>query len=41
MFYPDKKDPTKDHIHKFMLALKLMNFDHEDVVCILFPFMFE
>ena len=37
----DKKDPTEDHIHKFMLALRLMNVEHEDIVYKIFPFTFE
>lgn len=38
---PHKKDPSKDHIHKFMLTLKLMNVENEDVVCRMLPFTFE
>jgi hypothetical protein len=31
----------EDHIKKFILAIRLMNVQHEDVVCILFPYTFE
>jgi hypothetical protein len=31
----------EDNINKFILAIKLMNVQHEDVVCILFPYTFE
>ena len=31
----------KDHIKKFILAIRLMNFQHEDVVCSIFPYTFE
>ena len=37
----DKKEPTKSHLNKFMLALILLNVEHEYVVCRLFPFTFE
>ena len=38
---PEKKDSTEDHIKKFILAIRLMNVEHEDVMCILFPYTFE
>ena len=31
----------EDHIKKVILAIKLMNVQHEDVVCRLFPYKFE
>jgi hypothetical protein len=40
-FDPKKKDSTENHIKKFMLAVRLMNMEHEDVVCRLFPYTFE
>jgi hypothetical protein len=40
-FDPNKKDSTKDHIKKFMRIVRLMNKEHEDVVCRLFPYTFE
>jgi hypothetical protein len=40
-FVPDKKYFVEDHIKKFMLVVRLMNVQYEDVVCILFPYMFE
>jgi hypothetical protein len=44
-FYPnlilDKKYSTEDHIKKFMLVVRLMNVQYEDVVCRLFPYTFE
>jgi hypothetical protein len=40
-FDPDGKDFVEDHIKKFMLVVRLMNVQHEDVVCILFPYTFE
>ena len=30
----------EDHIRKFMLSLRLLNVEHEDVVCRLFPYTF-
>jgi hypothetical protein len=38
---PEKKDSTEDHIKKFILAIRLVNVEHEDVMCILFPYTFE
>jgi hypothetical protein len=31
----------EDHIKKFILAIRLMNIQHEDIVCSLFPYTFE
>jgi hypothetical protein len=38
---PKTSGSPEDHIKKFILAIKLMNVQHEDVVCILFPYMFD
>ena len=40
-FNLDEKEPAEDHARKFMLAIRLLNVEHEDVVCRLFPFTFE
>jgi hypothetical protein len=40
-FDPDSKQIVEDHIKKFMLAIRLRNVEHEDVVCRLFPYTFE
>ena len=40
-FNPDSKEPTEDHVKKFMLAVRLLDVEHEDVVCRLFPYTFE
>jgi ribonuclease HI len=40
-FDPDSKQIADDHIKKFMLAIRLRNVEHEDVVCRLFPYTFE
>jgi hypothetical protein len=40
-FDPDEKQIAEDHIKKFMLAIRLRNVEHEDVVCRLFPYTFE
>jgi hypothetical protein len=40
-FDPDSKQIAEDHIKKFMLATRLCNVEHEDVVCRLFPYTFE
>jgi hypothetical protein len=40
-FDPDSKQIAEDHIKKFMLAVRLRNVEHEDVVCRLFPYTFE
>jgi hypothetical protein len=39
-FDPNKDIFPKDHIKQFMLALNLMNVQHEDVVCMFFYFTF-
>jgi hypothetical protein len=31
----------EDHITKFILAIRLMNIQHEDLVCRIFPYTFE
>jgi hypothetical protein len=36
----DSKKSTKDHIKKLMLVFRLQSVEHEDVVCILFPYTF-
>jgi hypothetical protein len=40
-FDPETSGLPKDHIKKFILAIILMNVQHEDVVCIMFPYTFE
>jgi hypothetical protein len=40
-FDPDSKQIVEYHIKKFMLAIRLRNVEHEDVVCRLFPYTFE
>jgi len=40
-FHPNNKASPEDHVSKFMLAVSLMNVQNEDVVCRLFPYMFE
>jgi hypothetical protein len=40
-FDPNKYIPPKYHIKKFMLAVRLMNVQHEDVVCHIFPYTLE
>jgi hypothetical protein len=32
MFDPDKKESPEDPVNKFMLAARLMNVQHEDVI---------
>jgi hypothetical protein len=39
-FDPDNDLSPKDHIKQFMLSLRLMDVQHEDVVCRLFPYTF-
>ena len=36
-FDPNNDVTLKDHIKQFMLSLRLMDVQHEDVVCRLFP----
>jgi hypothetical protein len=38
---PETSGLPEDHIKKFIHAIRLMNVQHEDVVCILFPYTFE
>lgn len=40
-FNPDKKEFMEDHVNKFMLALRILNVEHKDIVYRLFPFTFE
>ena len=40
-FDPDDKGLAENHIDKFILVVQTMNFQHEDVVCQLFPLTFE
>lgn len=40
-FDVDTKETPEDHINKFMLVVQLMNVQHEDVVCMLFPYTLE
>jgi hypothetical protein len=40
-FYPETSGLPEDHIKKFILAIRLMNVQNEDVVCTLFPYTFE
>ena len=35
-FYPWKGVSAKDHLQNFYLVLNLLNFDHDDVACIIF-----
>ena len=39
-FDPDNVVTPEDHIKQFMISLKFMDVQHEDVVCILFPYTF-
>jgi hypothetical protein len=38
---PETSGLPEDHIKKFILMIRLMNIQHEDVVCKLFPYTFE
>jgi len=40
-FVPDNKYFVEEHIKNFMFVVQLMNVQYEDVVCILFTYMFE
>lgn len=40
-FHPKKKELVEDHINKFVLAIRILNSEHGDVVCKLFPFTFK
>ena len=39
-FDPDNDVTPEDHIKQFMLSLRLMDVQHEDLVCGLFPYTF-
>ena len=39
-FDPDNDVTPKDHIKQFMCLLRLMDVEHEYVVCKLFPYTF-
>jgi len=38
---PESKETPNDHINKFMLVVNPRGVDHEEFVCILFPYNFE
>jgi hypothetical protein len=40
-FNPESKQIAEDHIKNFLLAIRLHNVKHEDVICRLFPYTFE
>jgi hypothetical protein len=40
-FDPEASGLPEDHIKKFILAIRLMNVQHEDVVCRIFSYTFE
>jgi hypothetical protein len=40
-FDPETSGLPEDHIKKFILAIRLMNVQHEDVVCRLYPYKFK
>jgi hypothetical protein len=40
-FDPETSGLPEDHIKKFILAIILMKVQHEDVVCIIFPYTFD
>jgi len=40
-FDPKTSGFPEDHIKKFILAIRLMNLQHKDVLCRLFPYNFE
>jgi hypothetical protein len=40
-FDPETSKFPEDHIKKFILAIRLMNVQHEDVVCRLLPYTFD
>ena len=39
-FHPDNDITLEDHIKQFMLSLRLLDVQHEDVLCRLFPYTF-
>jgi hypothetical protein len=40
-FDPETSGLPEDHVKKFILAIRPMNVEHEDVVCKIFPYTFE
>jgi hypothetical protein len=40
-FDPETSRLLEDHIKKFILAMRLMTVQYEDIVCIMFPYTFE
>jgi len=40
-FNPDKSFSLKDHRKNFYLVVNLMNIEHKEIVCRLFPYTFE
>jgi hypothetical protein len=40
-FDPDNLEYLEDHLNNFFLATHLLNFQHEEVVCRLFPYTFS
>jgi hypothetical protein len=40
-FDPETSGLFEDHIKKFILVLRLMNVQHENVVCRIFPYTFD
>jgi hypothetical protein len=40
-FDPETSGFPEDHIKKFILTIRLMNVQHEDIVWMLFPYNFE
>ena len=39
-FNPDNDVLPEEHLKQFMLSLRLLNVEHEDIVCSLFPYTF-
>ena len=39
-FDPDNDITPEDHIKQFILSLRLLDVQHEDVICRLFPYTF-
>ena len=40
-FDPRRGISIEDHLKSFYLALEILKVEHEDVVCIIFPYTFE
>ena len=40
-FDPGRGISIEDHLKSFYLALEILNVEHEDVICIIFPYNFE